>query len=133
MQYSRVPIGRNNKNPVGPHPHAVSDLRHLHARAMSDGIGQNAFVGGVLSSYTVAMMKRVPQGKELLKVPSPTVADQVFQELSDILSVTGSEGRWGSEFIERSRIEAKEILLIALPVTPPRTSGWATSLQRRLF
>ena len=44
VKNSQVPIGRNNVNVVGFHPHAVLDLCHLHARVMSDQIGQNAFV-----------------------------------------------------------------------------------------
>ncbi len=47
VKNSQVPIGRNNVNAVGFHAHAVLDLRHLHAREMSDQIGQNAFVGRV--------------------------------------------------------------------------------------
>ncbi len=95
----------------------------------------------ILSNYMVAMLKRVPQSRELLKTRAPIVADQVFQELSEILSTAASDRKIGGEFIERRRVEVRETLdsfadnpskEIWLGNIPPETTPRVTSAFRTM-
>lgn len=63
-----------------------------------------------LSAYMVCMIKRVPKGKETLKVLAPDVAESVNQEFNDILNIAAITNPDKNEIIEKHRREIQEII-----------------------
>jgi len=64
----------------------------------------------ILSAYMTCMMKRVPQGKERLKVLAPSVAETVGADVDKRLNAAASEQPERLEFIEKRRSEIRDII-----------------------
>lgn len=63
-----------------------------------------------LTAYIVAMMKRVPRGKERVSELAPNVVGRLAQEIDEEFSIAAAEQPDRIEFIKRRRVKIQEIL-----------------------